>query len=115
MPQNRGDHQAHVADGAIPAQRDGLALHLGSDHVDGVLDDLGLAVADDERVEVGVHRTDAVDPGARGLHARRRRHQQDDHAQHATDLLERVEARLELGYGLGYGCRVVIRSDLAYL
>ncbi len=108
-----GDHQAHVANGPIPTQRDGLAFHLWSDHVDGVLDHLCLAVADDERVEVGVPRAYAVDPRPCGIRTVRRGDQQDHDTQHAAHLFQRGKAGLELGNGLRDGRRMVVGSDLA--
>ena len=109
------DHEAHVVDGTIAAQRDGLAIHVGNDSRDGIVDQGRLRRTDDQWVERRVPATDVHDPGARRCLAGKRGDDEHDDANDATHLLERVQAGLELGQGLVVGRRVVVRAQLAQL
>ncbi len=61
MAQDRGNGQAHVADGPVAAQAHALARALGGDLRDAVGDAGGLDVGDPEDIERGVRIRDMLD------------------------------------------------------
>ena len=55
---------------------------------------------------------DGLDAGARRGLGLWRRHEQDDDADDAADVIERVQAARELGQRLVYGRRVIVHAGL---
>ena len=109
------DGQPHVADGAVAAKRNGIALEPRHGPVDGRAYELGLRRAYDQRVQPGVLAADAIDPRTCALHACGVAHKEHHDPEHAAHRVERREAGLELGQRLRHGRRVVIYADLADL
>ena len=101
VPEDGGEGEPHVPDGAVAAQRDGLAAHVGRDRAHALHDRRRLVVGDERHVERGV----LVDQGPHvprdtvGLPLRA--HQQHDDARYVANLLEGGEAPAKLGMGLG--------------
>ena len=56
--------EAHVADGTVPPEGQGLLLQVGGDVLDGAADRVGLGVADDHHAQVGMLAADALHAGA---------------------------------------------------
>ena len=94
MTQNRGNDQTHVTNGTIAAQRHRLTLHLWGHHVNGVLDGLGLTIADDEGVEIGMLGADSIYACTSRIRTVGRCHQQYDDTQNAAHHFERLETCL---------------------
>ena len=115
MPEQRRGHEAHVADGSIAAKRDGLAVHARAHLVDAAGDETRLRRTDDKRVERRVVTHDGVDAGARRGLGGGRRHEQDNGANHAANVIKRVEAAGKLWEGLVHRSGMIIRPHLHWV
>ena len=88
MSKGACDEKAHVANRAIATKRRGLRAGPTTDREHGSRHEVGLGGADQQDVEARVLAADALHAGAGGALVGGGRHQQDDDAHDATDLVE---------------------------